>query len=246
MGIKDFHIEVRPYVQNVHISRFRHQRVGCDASSWLFRGAVASAWHIQHNEQPWKERNLPPPWVDFSLKLIRLLRANGVEPVLVFDGKRNPAKAATNAERRRKKENARIEANAMMQKGNNEAAAKKLQQAIDVTPAMAHDLIVVLRKWNVHYVMAPYEADAQLAYLAMQPPERGGVAAIVTEDSDLVVYVVYCLFFLPVLPYDKWSHYLVLAVCVAISERKPYTRHMLFSPCEGEGHTTLDQSVSGF
>lgn len=36
--------------------------------------------------------------------------------------------------------------------------------------------------------MAPYEADAQLAHLASLPQEEGGVAAVVTEDSDLAAY----------------------------------------------------------
>lgn len=36
--------------------------------------------------------------------------------------------------------------------------------------------------------MAPYEADAQLAYLSNLEPEKGGVAAVITEDSDLIAY----------------------------------------------------------
>jgi exonuclease-1 len=43
---------------------------------------------------------------------------------------------------------------------------------------------MVMHAENVPYVVAPYEADAQLAYL-----ERIGLAdAILTEDSDLLVY----------------------------------------------------------
>jgi 5'-3' exonuclease len=37
-------------------------------------------------------------------------------------------------------------------------------------------------------VVAPYEADAQLAYLATLDAEQGGVAAVITEDSDLIAY----------------------------------------------------------
>ena len=36
--------------------------------------------------------------------------------------------------------------------------------------------------------MAPYEADAQIAHLAKQSRENGGVDAVFTEDSDLIVY----------------------------------------------------------
>ena len=33
------------------------------------------------------------------------------------------------------------------------------------------------REWRVDYVVAPYEADAQLAHLASLPEAEGGVAA---------------------------------------------------------------------
>lgn len=36
--------------------------------------------------------------------------------------------------------------------------------------------------------MAPYEADAQLAFLSNLEAEKGGIAAVITEDSDLVAY----------------------------------------------------------
>lgn len=36
--------------------------------------------------------------------------------------------------------------------------------------------------------MSPYEADAQLAWLAKRPSTAGGVAAVISEDSDLLAY----------------------------------------------------------
>lgn len=41
-----------------------------------------------------------------------------------------------------------------------------------------------LRAENVDYVVAPYEADAQLCYLERE----GYVDGIITEDSDLLVF----------------------------------------------------------
>ncbi|EIN09047.1 hypothetical protein PUNSTDRAFT_134221 [Punctularia strigosozonata HHB-11173 SS5] len=49
---------------------------------------------------------------------------------------------------------------------------------------MAYQLIKALKAENVPYVVAPYEADAQLAYLE----RTGAVSAILTEDSDLLVF----------------------------------------------------------
>ena len=57
-------------------------------------------------------------------------------------------------------------------------------KCVDVTPEMAYQLIKALRREKVAYIVAPYEADAQLAYL-----ERCNVIdAVVTEDSDLLVF----------------------------------------------------------
>jgi 5'-3' exonuclease len=45
-----------------------------------------------------------------------------------------------------------------------------------------------LRDEQVEYIVAPYEADAQLAHLSALAPEEGGVSTIITEDSDLLAY----------------------------------------------------------
>ncbi|GJN13445.1 hypothetical protein PR202_gb00150 [Eleusine coracana subsp. coracana] len=63
-----------------------------------------------------------------------------------------------------------------------------LQKAVHITPTMAYQLIQILRSEDVEFVVAPYEADAQLAYLAMLDADQGGIAAVVTEDSDLIAY----------------------------------------------------------
>ena len=38
-------------------------------------------------------------------------------------------------------------------------------RSIDVSPQMAHELIKALRQAGIPFVVAPYEADAQLAFL---------------------------------------------------------------------------------
>lgn len=42
-----------------------------------------------------------------------------------------------------------------------------------------------LRQHNIKMIRAPFEADPQLAYLY----HKGIINAIITEDSDLLVYV---------------------------------------------------------
>lgn len=42
----------------------------------------------------------------------------------------------------------------------------------------------VLQKEGVEFIIAPYEADAQLAFLSL----NSVVDAVITEDSDLIVF----------------------------------------------------------
>lgn len=52
-----------------------------------------------------------------------------------------------------------------MRKGNHSAASKYLRRCVDITHEMALRLIQCCRALNVDCIVAPYEADAQLAYL---------------------------------------------------------------------------------
>ena len=63
-------------------------------------------------------------------------------------------------------------------------AVDHFQKAVDVTPLMARRVIDAARSIGIECIVAPYEADAQLAYLAL----RGEVDAVITEDSDLLAY----------------------------------------------------------
>ena len=45
-------------------------------------------------------------------------------------------------------------------------------------------VILALRKAGIKYMVAPYESDAQLAFLSRE----GLVDVVISEDSDLLVY----------------------------------------------------------
>lgn len=59
-----------------------------------------------------------------------------------------------------------------------------LRQSVDVTHEMALNFIQACRSRNVDCIVAPYEADAQLAYLNIQNIAQ----VIITEDSDLLLF----------------------------------------------------------
>lgn len=113
-----------------------------------------------------------------------MLQHFGVTPYLVFDGAYLPSKAGTEASRAKNREESRRRGMELLKAGKAREAEKEFQKAVDVTPEMARNLIEELKRNNVAYVVAPYEADSQLVYL-----EREGIIdGIVSEDSDLLVF----------------------------------------------------------
>ncbi len=120
---------------------------------------------------------------------VRMLIHFGVIPYLVFDGDYLPSKALTEGERAKKRDESRKLGLELHRLGKPSQAHLELQKAVDVTPEMARQLIEELKKLEVQYVVAPYEADAQLAYLE----RKGVIHGIISEDSDLLVFGAKCL-----------------------------------------------------
>lgn len=143
--------------------------------------------------------------------MVQMLQHFKVDPVLVFDGATLPAKVETNLKRREGRTAARgaaasasrelsdlkvklsqeiaikgprkatlEDAVATVQKAFEEAC----QRCAEVKHEHVVELIAQLRSKNVEFLVAPYEADAQLAFLSAE----GLVDAVLTEDSDLLAY----------------------------------------------------------
>lgn len=64
------------------------------------------------------------------------------------------------------------------------AYAKQLKKALKITPSMAHEVIKVLKQEEVPFIVAPYEADAEIAFLAI----HGLVDVVYTSDTDLILF----------------------------------------------------------
>ena len=123
-------------------------------------------------------------YVDFSMHRVRMLLHFGVIPYIVFDGDYLPSKAATEVERAKRREESKRKGLELYRLNKPSQAHLELQKAVDVTPEMARQLIDELKKIGVQYVVAPYEADAQLVYLERQGITQG----MLSEDSDLLVF----------------------------------------------------------
>lgn len=54
----------------------------------------------------------------------------------------------------------------------------------DVTPEMVTRLVSELQARKINYIVAPYEADAQMAFLV----KNGLADAVISEDSDMLLF----------------------------------------------------------
>ncbi|KAI7563571.1 PIN domain-like protein, partial [Hortaea werneckii] len=113
----------------------------------------------------------------------------GVKPYLVFDGDYLPSKASTERERATRRKESKKMGLELLRMGRVSQAHLELQKSVDVTPLMAKELIEELKRMDVPYIVAPYEADSQMAYLEAS----GVIDGIISEDSDLLVFGAKCL-----------------------------------------------------
>ena len=118
-----------------------------------------------------------------------MLQHFGVVPFIIFDGDYLPSKAATEADRAKRREESRKAGQDLLNAGKTSQAYLEFQKAVDVTPEMARQFIDELKKIGVQYIVAPYEADAQMVYLE----RKGLIDGILSEDSDLLVFGAKCL-----------------------------------------------------
>ena len=92
--------------------------------------------------------------------------------------------AETEKKRRTARKENKEKAVKLLLEGKGREAKEYFQRCVDITPEMALDVIKAARDRNIDCIVAPYEADAQLAFLAMS----GLANIVVTEDSDLTLF----------------------------------------------------------
>jgi exonuclease-1 len=177
MGVAGLLKMISSCVHEVELSAYRGRKIAVDASCWLHRGTFACPIELAAGEPTVK-------FLGYCERMIELMRQHGVTPVLVFDGAPPAMKARLNEERRAQRAAHRAKADALLAQGKRAEAVSAMSKAVGVRPHMTQQLIELCRARGVEFIVAPYEADAQLAYLV----EHGHCAAAVTEDSDLLAY----------------------------------------------------------
>ena len=159
MGIQGLLPQLKSIVEHVELRDYAGMTVGVDVSVWLHRGVYGCATQLALGQKT-------DGYVRFCEQQLAALFAAGITPYVVFDGGYLPMKAGTEEARRADREKAMAQGLEAHRKGDAATAHSFFTRAVDVTPAMAAQLAAHLRMRGVPFVFAPYEADAQLAFLA--------------------------------------------------------------------------------
>ncbi|KAF9988781.1 Rad2 nuclease [Mortierella antarctica] len=177
MGIQGLLPLLKSIEKPVHLKDYSGQTLAVDGYVWLHKGAFACAQELCLGQVTEK-------YVTYFMRKIEMFKFFGVKPYVVFDGGYLPSKAVTEQDRLGRREESKKQAMELFKCGKSKLALEQFRKCVDVTPEMAYAVIQALEAAQVEYVVAPYEADAQLAYLE----KKGIVDGIVTEDSDLLVF----------------------------------------------------------
>jgi len=178
MGVPGLLKALSDVQRETHVSEYTGLRVGLDAYCWLHKGKYRCAEDIL-NGRP------TDAFVRPIMDVVAVLRAHGVEPFLVFDGGPLPAKRGLELVRQQAREDARWKAASLLRsRGSSGAPVSVLSGAVDITPEMAAVCMQRAQAEGVPFVVAPCEADAQLAQLALS----GRIDIVASEDADLLAF----------------------------------------------------------
>ncbi|XP_068183929.1 exonuclease 1 [Antennarius striatus] len=177
MGIPGLLQFIKDAAEPVNVKKYKGQTVAVDTYCWLHKGAFSCAEKLAKGEPT-------DQYVWYCMKLVEMLLTFRVKPILVFDGRNLPSKQEVEKARRDRREANLQKGRQLLREGKLSEARDCFNRCVNITPAMAHNLIKTARARGVDCVVAPYEADAQLAYLV----KSGLAQAVITEDSDLLAF----------------------------------------------------------
>lgn len=179
MGIQGLLPAIKDRLRPAHVSELRGLRVAVDAYAWIHKATYSCC--VELCTQPGTLK-----WIPYCLSMVDMLLQHEIQLTLVFDGADLPAKKTTESLRSSNREENLAKGMRCLAGRDMDAARKHLAAAVNVTPLMAAQLIHELRasRPQVNCYVAPYEADAMLAYLS----RYDFVDIVVSEDSDMIPY----------------------------------------------------------
>ncbi|CAD8208546.1 unnamed protein product [Paramecium pentaurelia] len=177
MGIDNLLNFLKPALVERCITYYRGKTAAIDAMSWLYRGCYSCAHELNQDIKT-------NDYLYYVQKMLVMLREYEITPILVFDGRNLRAKEKTEQMRKQIKQQNLLKAKELSESGNQEEAKKYFQRCLKIRKQMMYTTFDVLKELEVQYIIAPYEADSQIAHMCLS----GQCDFAITEDSDLICY----------------------------------------------------------
>ncbi|CDW73778.1 xpg family protein [Stylonychia lemnae] len=167
MGIQGLLQLLKPALRETKLSKYRSKTAAIDIMTWLYKGAYSCAYELGLEQQTFG-------FISYPIKMLKLVQSYGIKPICVFDEQSRKDNKKTNKDL----------ALQYAREGKIEEAKKYFMRCLQLRSKMIDLLMDILKVLDIEYIKAPYEADAQIAYLV-----REGIADIaISEDSDLIAF----------------------------------------------------------
>jgi len=213
MGVTGLLPCLKSISHQVSLEKYRGLTVGVDAMCWLHKAVhasdpVALAKTQFHGALKGKESDDHVPrqlnfdeesfhediadvskanrlCAEYVIRQVQVLTEQyQMNVILVLDGAPLPIKQNVNKKRTDNRCRMFHEAIKAERTGNKTAARKLFSQACSISYDIKLELIRLCGQLGIDFVVAPYEADAQIAKLA----HASYIDLVLTEDSDLLLY----------------------------------------------------------
>lgn len=178
MGVAGLLKILQPFSKQCFPSEFEGKMLGIDGYSWLHRAAASCAEDLLKGASTTR-------LIQSIDNRVRVYEQSGVELFFVFDGGSFKMKERVELQRKRAREAARAQSSTRSASSTcSHSSYSSALRGVDITAKHAAMVIAYLKVRAIQFVVAPYEADAQLVWLE----KEGIIDGIISEDSDLLVF----------------------------------------------------------
>ena len=187
MGINNLLPNLKSITKKKNISSYQNQSCAIDGYSWLHKALHTKALISK------EEKTVKKYITYFSIKIEKLLSYN-IKITIIWDGDRPPLKKKTSDTKYILKKYNYKNCMKSYKKGQIEKAMGFFNKGLLITPGLVFKIqkgLKTIFKNKINFLVAPYEADSQLAFLN----KNNHVDFIISEDSDLLVFGAKKIFF---------------------------------------------------
>jgi len=183
MGVDNLLTFVKNATTTTHISETSapNSTVAVDISHWIYKACYACPEALYHKKNLHVVYNTIVSYIE---NYVNLLEFHHIKIMFVFDGLKLPAKHITHQERASKRNESRQMVEKLLASNNPTEARKYMLRCIEIKFDIVQRVIDYCRRKRIEFIIAPYEADAQLAFF-----NNNNISEfIITEDTDLILY----------------------------------------------------------